>query len=198
MKLNLHHLKTIFNQNRKLILIISGILLMLLLGISALRSPSTPTPETTSPFFELSRQTLQDFTPPEYTQTPTKPDGQIDTDHPSVKTAIQTKQTLQSFLPIYLTDFPTSVNITTTINIFTLPQDPNHLIRLDIYGIDYQSSSTNEAINPHATAFKESFLKAKSLLQEKGIDLQNIYFVFGSRAYIQQTAQEWIQHFNLL
>jgi len=198
MKLNLDQLKNIFQQNRKLIFIIAGIFLVLLILLPSRRpSPTPPSPSPDS-FSQLTRQSLQDYTLPDYTQPPTKPDGQADTDNPSVQAAIQTKQTLQTHLPLYSENFPTSVNISTTINIYTLPQDPNYLIRLDIYGINYHHSSTDETINPHATAFKESFLKAKSLLEEKGVNLQSVYFIFGGRPYIQQTAQEWIKHFNLL
>jgi len=195
MKINLNQLKTIFNQKRKLFIVIIGTLFILFISFFNFKPKPTTLPKTKpSSFDELIKQTppiSSDFTLPKYT-SPSN-DSNI-----KIQTAVQAKKTLKSHLPIYIENFSTSVNIPTTINIYILPNDPNYLIHIDIYGINYHSASTNEDINPYATAFKESFLKIKSLLQEENIDLKDTYFIFGGRQYIQETAETWIKEFNLL
>lgn len=205
--INFQQLKHHFHQHRKIIIILAGISFIFLIALISL-SPKKSSSPTTSPlpslnpnstsFTDISQPIIEDFTLPNYTQPPLKEDNTIDQSNPQLQLATKTKAKLLPHLPIYYPDFSTSVNITTTINIFSLPQDLDHLIHLDIYGINYQNSSLDPTVNPQVTAFKESFLKAKNLLQEKGVNLQDIYFVFGGPPYVQTTAQTWIKALNLL
>ena len=155
------------------------------------------------------RQTDQDPTPepeqqetefvlPNYTRPPLTPEGKVDYQSAEVQKAVQSKASLSTSLPIYIEEFQTSTDISTTINIYSLPQDPDYLIRIDIYRIDYQNQETDESNNPNVTAFKESFTKARSLLEKNGVDIKDVYFVFGGRQYIQETAELWIETFNLM
>jgi len=154
-------------------------------NVSAPETQGGPSP---TPTFKL----------PEYTQPPITSEGKPDLNSPEVKDAISAKARLAKRLPIYIKDFKTSVGIATTINIFALPGDPEYLIHIDIYGINYQNNEANEAKNPEATAFKESFLAVKTLLGQNEADIKELYFVFGGREYIQKTAEYWIKTFKLL
>jgi len=180
--------------NKKIIVGIISIFFLIILIILFSKKPrpgSLPLPSPGfTPFSQLNKP-LEEFTSPSYTQPQ-------DIAQSKVKLAIDAKQKLQPFLPIYLENFSTSVGINTTINIYTNPQDYNYLIHFDIYGIDYQSPTTDETTNPNITAFKESFNYAKNLLKQKGINLKDLYFIFGGPVYIQQTAELWIKTFSLL
>ena len=178
--------------------ILITMVVMILILASRRQVEELPPPISPPPSFTSFSQISEDFSPPQYTQPPTKSDGSVDTESTAVETAIQAKNDLSSHLPIYIENFTTSVGILTTINIYSIPQDPDYLIHLDIYGINYHHASVDETINPHMTAFKESFIHAKEKIKEKGIDLQDIYFIFGGRQYIQETAEDWINALGLL
>lgn len=179
--------------NKKTIIVLVSIIFLLILVFLFSKKQKTPLPSplpSLTPFSQLEK-TLLEFNLPQYTQPSPGQDEEV-------KAAITTKQKLQPYLPIYLENFSTSVGITTTINLYTIPQDPNYLIHFDIYGIDYQGPTTDESTNPNITAFKESFNHAKNLLKQKGVDLKDLYFIFGGPEYIQQTAELWIKTFSLL
>jgi len=135
---------------------------------------------------------------PAHTQPPLTPDNKVDYASPRVQKAVEAKKELLAKLPIYIEGFKTSVDLATTINIYQIPQDADYLIHIDIYGINYQNQESDEGKNPEATAFKESFLEVKSVLRQSGVDIEDIYFVFGGPEYIQQTGELWIKHFGLL
>lgn len=172
------------------------LLILVFLIIVILLIPQ-PAPPAAPPTLSSPRPSPAEFILPSYTQPPQTPTGEVDTTSSVVQKAIQSKKTLLPALPVYIENFSTSVGIATTINLYTLPQDPDYLIHFDIYGINYQNNRP-EPTNPNFIAFKESFLYAKSLLQQKGINLQDIYFIFGGRQYIQETAALWIKALNLL
>ena len=138
-----------------------------------------------------------DYSPPSYTQPPTNSEGQIDLSSQEVLASIENISKLTDSLPIY-EEFETSVGIKTTINIYRIGLDPQYLIHIDIYGINYQNQELDEEKNPEVTAFKESFIRTKELLQEKGVNIKEIYFVFGGKDYIQETAELWIEKLELL
>lgn len=98
-------------------------------------------------------------------------------------------------LPLRKENFPTSVNIKTTINIYSFAYDPASSIRLEIYGINYNDS---QITGPNAVAFKESFLEAKKQLTSRGVVLKNLQIIYGNRQYIQDTATYWVTTFKLL
>jgi hypothetical protein len=201
--INLTQAKNYFQAHKKIIIIITSLAIIILATILTLPKESSPLENTSTSsstsFSDLSQTVFDDTTPlPVYTQPALGTDNTIDQSNPQYQKALKTKNKLSLLLPIYFPNFPTSVNLPTTINIYSLPEDPDHLIHLDIYGLNYQNASLNETINPHLTAFKESFLKAKSLLLEKGVNLEDVYFIFGGQQYIQQTAELWIKEFDLL
>ncbi|MCX6817053.1 MAG: hypothetical protein NTZ93_04250 [Candidatus Beckwithbacteria bacterium] len=179
--------------NKKIIfgiaIIIFIVLIFVVFSKKSKPTQTSPSPDFTS-FSKLS-QPISNVTLPSYTQP-------RDTAQPAVKTAVSAKQKLLPSLPIYIENFSTSVGITTTINLYNNPLDADYLIHFDIYGIDYQNPTTDENTNPNITAFKESFNHAKNLLQQKGVNLKDLYFIFGGPVYIQQTAELWIKTFSLL
>ena len=138
-----------------------------------------------------------DYIPPSFTQPPPDSEGKIDLNSQEVVSSIENISKLTDSLPIY-EEFETSVDIKTTINIYRIGLDPQYLIHIDIYGINYQNQELDEEKNPEVTAFKESFNKAKELLQNRGVDIKEIYFVFGGKNYIQETAELWIEKLGLL
>ena len=168
----------------------------------AQRSQPGPSPLPSSSsnpfgFDQINRPLNEDFTLPDYTQAPQK-NGEPDLTATRTQTAIAAKQKLLPSLPIYIPNFQTSVNQETTINIYSLPSDLEYLIHIDIYGVDYESPSLNEAQNPNITAFKESFLRTREEIEKQGVNINDLLFIFGGRTYIQETAELWIKEFNLL
>jgi hypothetical protein len=115
-----------------------------------------------------------------------------------VKTAISNKSKIAGSLPIYIKNFKISNGMETTLNVYTIPEDPNYLIHIEIYGIDFENQNISKAENPDITAFIESFNEIKRQLTNRGVDIHNIYFMFGDQTYIQTTANLWIKTFNLL
>jgi len=178
-------------------LVIGLLATMYLYFQSQRRQQLVPTPSGPPGFDQINRPINEEFVLPDYTQVPQK-NGEPDLTAPRTQTAIAAKQKLLPSLPIYIPNFFTSVNQETTINIYALPSDLEYLIHIDIYGIDYESPSLDEATNPNITAFKESFLKAEEEIGKRGVNIKDLLFIFGGRTYIQETAELWIDHFNLL
>lgn len=157
----------------------------------------TNTPTPTSYYFQQNYNS--GYKLPSYSQPLTDAQGNINSDSEQVKVAIISKQKLvESKLPIYIENFQTSVGITTTLNVYTIPEDPSYLVNIDIYNIDYQYQETDPNKNPNVTAFIESFNEIKKHLAERGVDIKNLYFIFGGRKVIEETADLWIKKFNLL
>jgi len=100
-------------------------------------------------------------------------------------------------LPIYLESFPTSADITTTINLYRLSDDPSEVVRLEIYGLSYINIDSDETKNPNVTAYKESYLKAIELLESKNIDPKKLIFIYGDIEYVRKTTEAWIDALKL-
>ena len=115
------------------------------------------------------------------------------------KAAVAYVSLVKDRLPIYYEGFETSVGIDTTINIFRLDGDPEEITRLEIYGLSYlYKDELDEQKNPNVTAFKESFNKALSILQESGIDPKQLVFVYGDKDYVRITSTYWVDKLGLL
>lgn len=184
-------------------LIILGLIGIVILVFSELKgNQKTPTPTLTpAPTASTAQgftQTNTGYKEPIYTQPELDASGKVNLDSIKVKTAISEKQKLTSSLPIYIEGFKTSVGITTTLNVYTIPEDPDYLIHIEIYGIDYPDETLTQDGNKNATAFVESFNKIKSLLSEKNVDITKIYFIFGAKPYIQSAADSLIRKYGLL
>lgn len=98
-------------------------------------------------------------------------------------------------LPIRSDDFQTTQNLKTTINIYSFPYDPPSVLRIEIYGINYNNP---ELTGQDALAFRDSFLEVKKRLAPYGVDLKKLQIIYGNRQYIQDTATYWVKEFNLL
>lgn len=99
---------------------------------------------------------------------------------------------IEKKLPIYIDKFPTSVDITTSINIYRVRDDEPEIMRLEIYGISYLNRDSNEKTNPNVTAFKESYQKALEMLESQNIDPKKLIFVYGDKQYVRETTETWI------
>jgi len=169
----------------KIALSISLILIVLVLGLLIINKAQKTQDELVYP---PQDKQYREYSAPFFTSPPRTEDGEVDHESEKVKSAIKSKETLSSLLPISETDFETSVEITTSIYIYTSAFDPEYLMHIDIHGIDYGIQETNPNKNPNVTAFIESF----------GADIKEMIFVFGGRQYIQETAELWIKTFDLL
>ncbi len=191
-----------FIAKYKIYIIISLVALVILIFTSSFKgggvqeSPSpipTDIQEQTSDYVSTSTN----FTPPSYSKPPENLLRQVDTTSEQVTTAVESKNKLKSDLPIYIENFRASNGMLTTLNVFTLSSDPEYLIRIEIYGIDFGDQNTSKDENPNVTAFIDSFEEIKKQLTKKGVDIHNIYFIFGQRTFIQETADLWIKTYNL-
>lgn len=137
------------------------------------------------------------FTLPSYSQPPLDSDRRVDRTSPQVIAAVASKEKLKKSLPIYIKNFQTSNGRFTTLNVYTVSSDPDYLINVEIYGVDYRNNDASKT-NPDAIAFADSFNEIKRILLSKGVDIHNVYFLFGQRTFIQSTADLWIKAFGLL
>lgn len=108
--------------------------------------------------------------------------------------AIEEKQQLQNQLPIYIENFQTSIGIETAINVFAQSYDPAHVVRLEIYGINYNNSQTT-INNPDYIAFQDSVEKAIFEITTLGTNPKNLIFKLSNTPYIHQVASKWIATF---
>lgn len=104
---------------------------------------------------------------------------------------------IEDKLPIYLESFETSVGITTSINIYRVGDDEAEIVRLEIYGLSYLNSDSDEKKNPNVTAYKESYAKALEMLESQNIDPKKLIFIYGDKEYVRQTTQIWIDALKL-
>ncbi len=117
---------------------------------------------------------------------------------PASNIAVGTKIRALPNLPIYIQGFQTSTGISVDINIYTLPTDPEDVLRFDIRRLNYINQDSNPSTNPHVGAFKEAFLKGKEELQKIGVNMGDVYFIFGTKDYIKETANLWVRELGLL
>lgn len=95
-------------------------------------------------------------------------------------------------LPIYLENFKTSVDITTSINIYFLPGDPASTVRFEVYGLSFMNRDATPLSNPNITAFVESYKKGLAELKSRGIDPAQLLLIYGDTEYVRNTAKDWI------
>jgi hypothetical protein len=104
---------------------------------------------------------------------------------------------IQNKLPLLTEGFQTSVDIAIDINVFRLEDDPKEIVRLEITGLSYLNTDTNEKTNPNVTAFKEGYAKAIEMLESVNIDPKRLIFVYGGKDYVRKTSQIWIDTLKL-
>lgn len=163
-------------------------------------NPSPTSQSSYNPMQQTAEEPLPtpiSFTLPSYSQPPLDSDDRVDRTSPEVIVAVASKEKLKNNLPIYVENFKTSNGMLTTLNVYTISSDPDYLINIEIYGVDYRNYNDSKT-NPDAIAFADSFNEIKRILLSKGVDIHNVYFLFGQRAYIQSTADLWIKTFGLL
>lgn len=116
----------------------------------------------------------------------------------STESAIAAKKILLPKLPIEINNFNTSVGINTDILISSYNNDSPDVVRIEVFGIDYLPNHNDPSTNPNMVAFKESFEKAISTLQEDGVSIKNLHIQLSNREYIRSVAEGWINILNLL
>ena len=167
-------------MNKKFFLIATGIsifILILVLVFSPKKKvgPITPTPTSQ----ETQRTELIDLSKEKRNQ------------------AMIYVESIEKKLPLYLENFKPSVGITPSINIYRVGDDEAEIVRLEIYGLSYLNSDSDEKKNPNVTAYKESYAKALEMLESQNIDPKKLIFIYGDKEYVRQTTQIWIDALKL-
>jgi len=196
-----------FLLKNKIYIILSVVVIFILIYLqfftntsknNATKSPSPLPRNDQTPIANLPTPTPLAFTPPSYSQPTLNSVGSVDLGSDKVKIAIANKTKLKESLPIYIKNFKISNGMLTTLNIYTIPEDPAYLVHVEIYGVDFENQNISKDDNPNVTAFIESFQEIKRQLTNKGVDIHNIYLIVGQRPYIQATSDLWIKTFDLL
>lgn len=167
-------------MNKKFFLIAAGITILILILVLILSPKRTVTPvPSIAPQGEVGRTELIDLSKEKRNQ------------------AMIYVASIEDKLPLYLESFKTSVGITTSINIYRASDDEAEIVRLEIYGLSYLNSDSDEKKNPNVTAFKESYAKALEMLESQNIDPKKLIFIYGDKEYVRQTTQIWIDALKL-
>ena len=169
-----------FLKNKSVLIAISVSLfiLILIIAISPKKSSKTAIP-TPTPNYDTERTELVDLSKEKRNQASIYVDS------------------IEKKLPISLEEFPTSVGISTSINLYRLKDDPSEVVRMEIYGLSYLNEDPNPQKNPNVTAFKESYKKAIEMLESKNIDPKKLIFIYGDKEYVRKTSEIWISKLNL-
>lgn len=171
--MNLPHLL----KNKSVLFALGIILIVILLAIFA--SPEDLAPPGPSPTPTASRLPISDLNAEKRAQQ------------------AEYRQLISSRLPLYVENFATSVGLPTTINLYYLPSDDPHIVRLEIYGLSYLNPNPNETENPNVTAFKESYLEALRLMRERGIEPSLLEIVTSDREDVRRTIAVWLEALDL-
>jgi|GEM_PF-1530342 len=192
-------MKQIIKNNLGIVILISVVILILIISeVPRLKTAITPSPSPTAGANLPQIVPKSSFKEPSYSQPPTDANGNVNESSPQVQAAIAEKQKIEPQLPIYVENFQTTVGVATTLNVYTIPEDSDYLIHVEIYGINYGDSNLLQEGNINAQAFIESFNKIKEIMTRDGADIHNIYFIFGAKPYIQVAADNLIHKYNLL
>ena len=181
-----------------IILILVVVIILAIYKMSESKKMVAPSPNPSStPLAKQISQPPPGYKAPVYSQPATDSTGQLDKSSVKVKTAIDEKSKLEPKLPIYIEGFQTTAGLKTTLNVYSIPEDPSYLIHIEIYGINYGDPKILEPGNKNALAFVESFKKIKTLLESKGVNIHDIYFTIGAKPYVQSAADNLIRKYNL-
>lgn len=182
------------------IIILITVVVIILVIYQAMGSKSTSqnTSASPSPQAQQYNYFTGNYKLPSYSQPPLNSSGQVDINSENVQNSVDAKATLLPHLPIYIENFQTTTPLKTTLNVYTIPEDPIYLIHVEVYGINYSDPKILDDGNANAQAFVDSFNKIKTLLANDGVDIHSIYFIFGAKPYIQSAADNLIRKYNLL
>lgn len=181
-----------------LILIFVVIVILVIYQISATKKSALPTSSPSpTPDIQKYMPPRSSYKLPVYSQPATDSLGLIDLTSVKVREAVAQKSKIESQLPIYIEGFKTKAGPVTTLNVYSIPEDPPYLIHTEIYGINYSDPNLLEENNQNAQAFIESFNEIKDLLNAKGVDIHKVYFVLGSRPYILGATDSLIRKYSL-
>lgn len=100
---------------------------------------------------------------------------------------------LQTFLP-YLRTFrlTTGLEIDVLINEQALQDNPWSL-SIELYGIDYQTPTSDKNYTLMKNSFREAAAGVFSFIESNGINPKKIIFTWGDREFIQSRAEEWLK-----
>lgn len=188
-------------MKKKTVYILSGVLGIFLLIFIVIRLTS-PRGENslflnTIPLINKDSNINTSPTPIPFESTETPPQTNFEKLKSNFETELSQKEKdkLSNILPLKFVDFKTSTSLSTDINIYSLPSDPEESIRLEVYGINFNNFNI---ASDDAIAFKDSFIQVKKNIASKNINFKNLMIIYGNRQYIQDTATYWVKEFKLL
>lgn len=188
-------IKRVLKKNKKILIIIAAVLI-LSAGILWNMSNKIPKLGSLSNKTPLTKNSSSENTSSvPFLESPYKEDGITFADERRVQKSYSNIDKLSPNLPIYIT-FTSSNGIKTEINIYRIILDDTFYIHIDINGIDYESALSSES-DPNVIAFKESFSKLKETLNGYGVNINDLYVIFGGREKIKNVAKDWIVKFDL-
>ncbi|MBI4039475.1 hypothetical protein HY388_01445 [Candidatus Daviesbacteria bacterium] len=165
-----------------------GIIILLSFGVIAI---------VTIAIFTTVKPPAQPTTPRESPiktyQLPKTPAGGVDENAKIVQTSQQMISQLQEKLPFVKEKFITSSGHTTSYRIFRLETDPDFVININVYGINFQSVSGDPDYNQNVQDFQETARGAFDWIKSQGVNPNDLIILWGDRKFIQDSAESWLK-----
>lgn len=134
------------------------------------------------------------FTPQSIQSVPTpQSGGGVDIHSYTLEQSKQEVEKLRSSLP-YQADIQTTAGIPVTVAIPPLSaQSDLGTLEIQIYQVDYAALPGSLEYATMRTAFREAANTAFSWIRSHGANPSNIVYVWGTKAFIQHRAEEWLR-----
>ncbi|HLC94457.1 MAG TPA: hypothetical protein VJH96_02730 [Patescibacteria group bacterium] len=99
---------------------------------------------------------------------------------------------LVEYLP-YEEEFTSSLGVPVTIVIPSSDLGPPYILTVQIFGIDYGVVPSDPEYEEMRKSFKEGAERAFIWIKEKGASPSKIIMNWGHKAFVQQTAEQWLR-----
>lgn len=151
--------------------------------------------QSPSPAPSIQRGIPQVIKPPSTDELPYKPTDQgggLDLNAPVVQESKAGVQKLNTYLP-YQTELDLSTGIKASV---VIPgqqfQTDNWTLTVQIFGIDYQVSEGDKDYEVMRKSFLEASSSVFEWIKDKGVDPEKLIIIWGDRAFIQESAEKWL------
>lgn len=120
--------------------------------------------------------------------------GGVNTDSPSVTSSTQAIQNLSGSLPLTIIT-KLSTGLTVNINIPSEDlQNNTWTLFVDVQNINFQVAPQENSYKLMKNSFREAASDVFAWIRTQNVDPSQIYFVWGTKAYQQQTAENWLKN----